>query len=185
MSRTWLAFVVALCWVGAAAAQPPVSQAPPTHPGTKLNFPQTLGGATMQGSAVNGATYSYRYIAGKVQITVQVFDAGRRVPAGANGPVVTSEFGAEMAVAEEQARGAGMSGFEKPAVPGTCSYGAVTFRCTVYSASAGNGRVYGKFMLTGYRDSYLKVIAEWTQADHATLSDADKALAAFVPALLQ
>ena len=76
MSRAWLAFL-ALCWVGAAAAQP--LAAPPTHPGTKLNFPQTLAGATMQGSAVNGATFSYRYIAGKIQITVQVFDAGRRV----------------------------------------------------------------------------------------------------------
>jgi hypothetical protein len=40
-------------------------------------------------------------------------------------------------------------------------------------------------MLTGYRDSYLKIIAEWTQADSATLADADKALAAFIPALLQ
>ena len=184
MSRAWLAFLAALCWVGAAAAQP-VSTAPPTHPGTKLNFPPTLGGATMQGSAVNGPTFSYRYIAGKIQITVQVFDAGRRVPAGSNSPVVTAEFSAEIAEAEQQARGAGMSGFEKPAVPGTCSYGAVAFRCTVYSASAGNGRVYGKFLLTGYRDSYLKIIAEWTQADSATLADADRALAAFVPALLQ
>jgi hypothetical protein len=183
MSRAWLAFLAALCWVGAAAAQH--AAAPPTHPGTKLNFPQTLAGATLQGSAVNGATFSYRYIAGKIQITVQVFDGGRRVPAGSNSPVVTSEFSAEMAEAEQQARGAGMSGFEKPAVPGTCSYGAIAFRCTVYSASAGNGRVYGKFLLTGYRDSYLKIIAEWTQADSATLADADKALAAFVPALLQ
>jgi len=187
MSRAWLAFVAAfwaaLCWVGAATAQVPI--APPTHPGTKLNFPATVGGATMQGSAVNGATYSYRYIAGKIQITVQVFDSGRRVPAGSNSPVVTAEFTAEMAEAEQMARGAGMSGFEKPAVPGTCSYGAIAFRCTVYSASAGNGRVYGKFWLTGYRDSYLKIIAEWSQADSATLADADRALAAFVPALLQ
>ena len=103
MSRAWLAFLAALCWVGAAAAQP-ASTAPLTHPGTKLNFPPTLAGATMQGSAVNGATFSYRYIAGKIQITVQVFDSGRRVPAGSNSPVVTSEFSAEMGRRRRAAR---------------------------------------------------------------------------------
>jgi hypothetical protein len=183
MSRASAFLAAFLCWVGVAAAQP--AAAPTTHPGTKLNFPPTLGGATFMASFNHGNAVSYKYLAGKVQLTVQIFDSGRRVPAGSASPAVVSEFTAEMAEAEQQARAGGLTGFEKPAAPASCSYGAVAFRCTVYSAQSGNGRVYGKFLLTGYRDSYLKIIAEWTQADGTTLGDADKALAAFVPALLQ
>src|SRR5437764_1331933 len=182
MSRAWLAFIATFCFIAAALAQ---AAAPTTHPGTKLNFPPTLGGATFMASFNHGSAVSYRYLAGKVQITVQIFDAGRRVPAGSASPVLISEFSAEMAEAEQQARAGGLSGFEKPAVPASCAYGAVAFRCTVYSAASGNGRVYGKFMLTGYRDSFLKIIAEWSQADNTTVVDADKALSAFVQALLQ
>jgi hypothetical protein len=89
-----------------------------------------------------------------------------------------------MAEAEQQARAAGLSGFEKPAAPGTCSYGAVVFRCSVYSASTGSGRIYGKLMLTGFRESFVRINVEWTQADSMTVADADKALAAFIPALM-
>ena len=183
MSRASLALLAALCWTVAAGAQP--AAAPSTHAGTKLNFPPTLGGATFMASFNHGNAVSYKYLAGKVQITVQIFDAGRRVPTGSASPAVISEFSAEMAEAEVQARAGGLTGFEKPAAPGSCSYGAIAFRCTVYSASSGNGRVYGKFLLTGYRDSFLKIIAEWTQAEHTTLADADRALGAFVPALVQ
>ena len=117
--------------------------------------------------------------------TVQIFDGGRRVPAGSASPAITNEFSAEVAEAEQQARGAGLSGFEKPAVPATCTYGAFAFRCIVYSAATGNGRVYGKLLLTGYRDNFVKIIAEWSQADSATLADADRALQPFVPAMMQ
>ncbi len=177
-----LAFLATFCFIAAALAQP---AAPNPHPSTKLNFPPTLGGATFVASFLHGNAMSYRYLAGKVQITVQIFDPGRRVPSGSSSPVVIQEFTAETAEAEQQARGAGLSGFEKPAVPATCAYGAVAFRCIVYSAASGHGRVYGKFLLTGYRDSFVKIMAEWTQADNVTLADTDKALGAFVPALMQ
>lgn len=183
MSRV-LAFLAAtLCWAGVAAAQP--AAAPTTHAGTKLNFPPTVGGATFVASFNHGNAVSYKYLSGKVQLTVQIFDGGRRVPPGSANPAVTSEFSSEMAEAEQQALASGLTRFEKPAAPGSCSYGTVTFRCTVYSAHSGNGRVYGKFLLTGYRDSFLKINAEWTQADGLTLADADKTLNAFVPALMQ
>src|SRR5262245_28205725 len=182
MFRACLAFLGTFCFIAAAMAQ---AVAPNPHPGTKLNFPPTLGGATFVASFNHGNAMSYRYAAGKVQITVQIFDSGRRVPSGSNSPALIQEFTAETADAEQQARGAGLTGFEKPAVPATCAYGAVAFRCIVYSATSGNGRVYGKFLLTGYRDSFVKIMAEWTQADGTTLADADKALGAFIPALIQ
>jgi len=182
MSRAWLAFLATFCCIAAALAQG--GAAPTTHPGTKLNFSPTLGGATFESSANQANIASYRYLAGKIQITVQVFDGGRRVAAGSSNPAVIYEFSGEMAEAEQQARAAGLSGFEKPAAPGTCSYGAVVFRCSVYSASTGSGRIYGKLMLTGFRESFVRINVEWTQADSMTVADADKALSAFIPALM-
>src|SRR5437899_3034978 len=147
MSRAGVALLATLLWASTAAAQG--GAAPTTHAGTKLNFPPTLGGATFETSTNHGNAVSYRYLAGKVQITVQIFDGGRRIPAGSTNPQVIYEFAGEMAEAEQQARASGLTGFEKPAVPATCSYGPVVFRCSVYSASSGNGRVYGKLLLTG------------------------------------
>jgi hypothetical protein len=170
MSRALAAFLATFCCIAAALAQG--GQAPASHPGTKLNFPPTLGGATLETSTNHGTALSYRYLAGKIQITVQIFDGGRRVPTGNSSPAIIYEFSAEMAEVE------------KPAVPAVCSYGAVVFRCTVYSASTGNGRIYGKLLLTGYRDNFVKIVAEWSQADNSTVADADKALAAFIPALM-
>ena len=183
MSRALMRLAMLLCSAGAAVAQP--AAAPSSHAGTKLNFPPTLGGATFMASFNHGNAVSYKYLSGKVQLTVQIFDGGRRVPPGSGNPTVTSEFSSEMAEAEQQALAGGLTRFEKPAAPGACTYGTLTFRCTVYSAHSGNGRVYGKFLLTGYRDNFVKIIAEWTQADGLTLADADKALNAFVPALMQ
>jgi hypothetical protein len=182
MSRAWAAFLATFCCIVAALAQG--GTAPATHPGTKLTFPPTLGGATFTTSINHGNAVSYRYLAGKIQITVQIFDGGRRVAAGSSNPAVIYEFAGEVADAEQQARTSGLTAFEKPAVPATCSYGAVVFRCTVYSASTGNGRVYGKLLLTGFRDNFVKIIAEWSHAEGSTVADADKALNAFVPALM-
>ena len=50
--------------------------------------------------------------------------------------------------------------------------------------STGNGRIYGKLLLTGYHDNFVKIVAEWNQADNSTVADADKALSAFIPALM-
>jgi hypothetical protein len=182
MSKAWAALLATFCCITTALAQG--GTAPPTHAATKLNFPPTLGGATLETSSTQGNAVSYRYLAGKIQITVQIFDGGRRVPPGSSSPAVTYEFSSEMAEAEQQAHGSGLSRFEKPAAPTTCNYAAVVFRCTVYSAHTGNGRIYGKLLLTGFRDNFLKILAEWSQADNMTLADADKALGAFVPALL-
>ncbi len=187
MSRALATFLATFCCIAAALGQGGAAgsgSAPPTHPGTKLNFPPTLGGATFETSTNHGTAVSYRYLAGKIQITVQIFDGGRRVPAGSSSPAVVYEFSGEMAEAEQQARGSGLGGFEKPAAPATCSYGAVVFRCTVYSASSAQGRMYGKLLLTGYHDNFVKIVAEWNQADNSTVADADKALSAFIPALM-
>src|SRR5258707_5450508 len=145
MSRALAAFFATFCCIATALAQGGAAggTAPPTHPGTKLNFPPTLGGATFETSANHGTAVSYRYLSGKIQITVQIFDGGRRVPPGSSNPAVVYEFSGEMAEAEQQARGSGLTGFEKPAAPATCSYGAVVFRRTVYSASSAQGRMDG------------------------------------------
>ena len=60
MSRALAAFLATFCCIAAALAQG--GQAPPTHPGTKLNFPPTLGGATFETSTNHGTAVSLSLI---------------------------------------------------------------------------------------------------------------------------
>jgi hypothetical protein len=122
----------------------------------------------------------------KMVITVQVFDGGRRVPAGSDNPTVIGEFANETRSVEEQIKGSGYVNFQKPAVPSSCSYGAVAFRCITYSAmSQANMRVYSKLLLTGYQLHFIKIRIDWGQSAglQQTSADADAALQAFIPAL--
>jgi hypothetical protein len=171
------------------------STTPSVHAGTKLNFAATVGGATFERS-VNyaappanspelGTSYFYS-TPKKMVITVQVFDGGRRVPAGSDNPTVIGEFANETRSVEEQIKGSGYVNFQKPAVPSSCSYGAVTFRCITYSAvSQANMRVYSKLLLTGYQLHFIKIRIDWGQSAglQQTSADADAALQAFIPAL--
>jgi hypothetical protein len=180
--------------VGTAWAQTQ-STTPSVHAGTKLNFAATVGGATFERSVNYGAPpannpdlgTSYFYSTPKkMVITVQVFDGGRRAPAGSDNPTVIGEFANETRSAEEQIKGSGYTNFQKPAVPSSCTYGAVTFRCITYSAvSQANMRVYSKLLLTGYQLHFIKIRIDWGQSGalQQTSADADAALQAFIPAL--
>ena len=154
-----------------------------------------MGGATFERS-VNyaappanspelGTSYFYS-TPKKMVITVQVFDGGRRVPAGSDNPTVIGEFANETRSVEEQIKGSGYVHFQKPAVPSSCSYGAVTFRCITYSAmSQANMRVYSKLLLTGYQRALHQDPHRLGSEPglQQTSADADAALQAFVPAL--
>jgi hypothetical protein len=193
---TWAACgPVALPVVRSAAwAQQPAGgpgPAPSVHPGTKLNFPPTLGGAKLEQSTYSpavpdsrDASYTWVYSVGRMQIYVDVFDAGRRVPTGTSSPLIASQFNASMGDSERQLKAGGFARFERQTVASTCTYGSVSFRCIVYSAVNGTSRIYSKMLLTGYRDSFVKIAVNWSQANGQTLADADKALNEFVPALL-
>jgi len=108
MSRTAKAVIAAMLLAGAipvAALAQTQSSTPTTNAGTRLNFPASLGGATFERS-VNyaappannpGQGMSYTYSTPKrLTINVQVYDLGRRVPAGSDNPTVTSQFNAEL-----------------------------------------------------------------------------------------
>ena len=164
MSRALAILAAAvLAWARRRPSAQTQSTAPTTHAGTKLNFPATLGGAQLERSVNYAAPpanrpdlgYSYYYSTPKkMVIAVQVFDGGRRVPPGSDNPTVIGEFTNELASTEEQIRSSGYTHFERPSVPSTCTYGAVTFRCITYSAlTQANTRVYSKLLLTGYRDA--------------------------------
>jgi hypothetical protein len=185
MSR--LLAVVAAIWMvaGTAWAQAP-DPAPTTHPGTKLSFPPTVGGATFEESSQASAKgpASYAYVANKMQIYVYIFDGGRRVPSGSESPAVMTQFTNEVDQAEQQIKAAGYTRYQRPAVPSSCVYGPLTFRCIVYSARAPEGRRSSKLLLTGYRDYFLKIRIDWFQGSGRTEADADKALQSFIPALV-
>jgi hypothetical protein len=193
MSRILAVFLAALVSTGTAAAQTQ-STSPSAHAGTKLAFPATVGGAQFERS-VNyaappgnrpdqGITYFYS-TPKKMTIAVHVYDGGRRVPPGSGTPLVVDEFMGELAESEQQVKFGGYTRFERPSVPSTCTYGSVSFRCITYSAmNQANARLYTKMMLTGFRDHFISIRIDWSQARQQTASDADAALQAFVPALL-
>jgi hypothetical protein len=132
-----------------------------------------------------GSTYQYLAPNG-MDVTVDVYDGGRRVPNGSSHPTIINQFNDELNVISRQAADAGLKGFEKPAVPSACTYGPYTLRCITFSAQGTSvtGRVYGKFLLIGYREHFVKIIVRWSQTSGQTQADADKVLTAFVPALL-
>ena len=180
MSRILAPLTALFVMTGAALAQ---GQAPAVEPGTKLSFGPSVGGATLSHSSGS----SYQYIAANgMEITVAVFDGGKRVPNGSSHPTIINQFNDELAAIQQQAQAVGLTNFEKPAVPSACTYGPYTLRCIVFSA-AGNtltGRIYGKFLLIGYREHFVKIIIRWTQSGGQNAGEADKVLNAFVPALL-
>jgi len=194
MSRILAISLAALVSAGTAAAQTQ-STAPTTHAGTKLAFPATVGGAQFERS-VNyaappnnrpdqGITYFYS-TPKKMVIAVHVYDGGRRVPPGSANPLVVDEFMGELSSSEQQVKYGGYTRFERPSVPSTCTYGSVSFRCITYSAmNQSNARLYTRMMLTGFRDHFIAIRIDWSQARQQTANDADAALQAFVPALLR
>ena len=193
MSRLLIALLTAMTLAGTAVAQTQ-SSTPGAHAGTKLAFPASVGGATLERS-VNyagppgnrpdqGIAYFYS-TPKKMVIAVHVYDGGRRIPPGNNNPAVVDEFMGALSSSEQQVRHGGYTNFERPAVPSTCTYGSVTLRCITYSAvNQSNSRLYTKMMLTGFRDHFISIRIDWSQARQQTASDADAALQAFVPALL-
>jgi hypothetical protein len=193
MSRLLIVFFTAIAWAGAAVGQTQ-STAPSAHAGTKLSFPASLGGAQLERSVnyagppsnrpEQGITYFYS-TPKKMVIAVHVYDGGRRVPPGSANPLVVDEFMGELSSSEQQVKHGGYTHFERPSVPSTCTYGSVTFRCITYSAvNQSNARLYTKMMLTGFRDHFISIRIDWSQARQQTATDADAALQAFVPALL-
>ncbi|MBS0526169.1 MAG: hypothetical protein JSS04_21250 [Proteobacteria bacterium] len=180
MSRLAALLLAALLVTGPAVGQ---TAAPGVDPGTRIAFPPSIAGTTLTRS--NGSTYEYTAPNG-IGITVDVYDNGRRVPNGSSHPTIINQFTEELANTRQQAESAGMRNFEKPSVPSACTYGPWNLRCINFSASGGSatGRIYGKLMLIGYRDHFVKIIAHWSQTGGQTNADADKLLTAFVPALL-
>jgi hypothetical protein len=191
---TAVTLLTVMAWTGVAAAQTQ-STAPGAHAGTKLAFPASVGGAQLERSVnyaaapnnrpEQGITYFYS-TPKKMVIAVHVYDGGRRIPPGSNNPTVVDEFMGELSSSEQQVRHGGYTHFERPSVPSTCTYGSLAFRCITYSAvNQANARLYTKMLLTGFRDYFISIRIDWSQARQQTSADADAALQAFVPALLR
>jgi hypothetical protein len=105
-------------------------------------------------------------------------------PAAAIRPSSTNSWASS--TSELQIRHGGYTNFERPSVPSTCAYGSVSFRCITYSAvNQARARQYTKMMLTGFRDHFVSIRIDWSQARQQTAADAEAALQAFVPALLR
>ncbi|SJZ95770.1 hypothetical protein SAMN02745126_03048 [Enhydrobacter aerosaccus] len=185
MSRFLVIAAALMALAGPAAAQPAATAAPATHAGTRLSFPQTVGGAVLEQSQNQGNVATYMYGLNKLQIYVSVFDGGRRIPTGSDSPQLMTQFTDEVNQAQMDLKTAGYIQFERPSVPSSCSYGNLTFRCIVYSVNSTGGRLFSKLLMTGYHDYFLKIRIDWAQTYGHSQADADKALQAFVPALVR
>jgi len=174
-----------LACAGPIHAQTASNPAPSVHSGTKLSFPPSLGGATLEQSLNEGGSAAYLYSINKMQIFVHVADFGRRVPSGSDSPALMNQFTNELNDAAAKLKAAGFGQIERPAVPSSCAYGSVTFRCIVYSVNSTGGRLFSKLMITGYHDSFVKIRIDWSAANGSTQTDADAALQSFVPALMR
>src|ERR1700744_728802 len=99
MSRTAILAVALFAIAGAAAAQiPGAGPAPSFHAESKLSFPPTLGGATLdQSASYGGGSVEYHYSAKGLQIVVMVYNGGRRVPIGSDTPALLDQFTSEVA----------------------------------------------------------------------------------------
>ena len=177
-----IAAAILMALAGPVLAQASANPAPAVDPGTKLSFPPSLGGATLEQSLSEDGSVGYMYGVNKMQIYVYI-EGSRRVPAGSDTPILMTRFTAELNEVEAKLKSAGYTRFERPTVPSSCSYGSVTFRCIVYSVPSTGGRLFSKLLLTGYHDHFLKIRIDWTSGT-ATQADADRALQSFVPALV-
>jgi hypothetical protein len=178
-----------------AHAQSNATAASPTvDPATKLAFGANVGGATLE-KTVNHAGppanrpdlgTSYYYSTPKhMVISVQVFNAGKRVPSGSASPVITDQFASELDAVAQEIKSSAYTSFQRPSVPSSCTYGSFTFRCVTYSAQTpSNTRLYSKLLLTGYQGNFVKVHVDWGQAMQHTAADADAALQTFLAALM-
>jgi len=189
MSRLRAIVAAALACAGlaltsSAGAQTGAAPAHTVHAGTRLNFPPSLGGAIYEQGQNQGTTATYMYAANKMQIYVYVFNDDRRIPPGSETPALMAEFASDLDQTAAQLKTAGYGQIERPAVPSTCTYGTITFRCIAYSVSSTGGRLYSKMLMTGYHDYFLKIRIDWAQATGQSQADADKALESFIPALV-
>lgn len=186
---TTAVFLTLLLPAVASAQILPGGTAPSQHPGTRLNFPPTVAGAQLDRSYTTpvgrDVQYVYQYVINKLQLTVFVFDGGRRVPAGIDSPVVTQQFAAEIDASEKAMKADGFTNFERPAVPSACTYGSISFRCITYSALAQRDRLFSKLLLTGYNGFFVKIRVDWSQGSGQTGADAERELQVFVPALVR
>lgn len=184
-----LAIVVALSLALASGALAQRTPVPTTHPRTQLNFSPTLGGAEFDSASSypvgRDTVYSYRYSVNRMLISVDVYDGGRRVASGSDNPTVQSQFAEVLQETDRALKTSGYGHASRPSVSSVCTYGSLSFRCIIYSATAPSGRLFSKVLLTGYRDHFLKIKIDWSQGNNQTVADADKALQAFIAALIR
>ncbi len=183
-----MAVLLAVLFPALACAQSSPGAAPPGHPGTKLNFPSSIAGATLERSYTTpigrDVEYVYQYTVNKLGISVFLFPGSRYVLPGSENPMVTTQFTSELDAAQRALKRDDFTDFERPAAPSSCTYGSIVFRCIVYSAVAQRDRVFSKLLLTGYNGHFLKIRADWSQGSGQTVGDAEKELRSFIPALL-
>ena len=174
--------------VGGAGAQnqpqpspPQRVPAPDRHAATGLNFPAQIAGATKYGSTDFAKTagkpelgYGWNYRIGDQLIaTVYVYDLSiRSIPDGPSSPVVQQQFQTSLQEIYQLAKYNRYEDIKTAKGPTDCTIGRVVFRCITLSAvrSIDKKPVYSALMLTGYRNSFLKLRLDWPEGSATSQS---------------
>jgi hypothetical protein len=66
--------------------------------------------------------------------------------------------------------------------PGSCTVGAMVFRCVTFTAVLSKDKrpVFTRLFVTGYRDYFLKIRQDWPQSSPAAAREVDAVIKAFV-----
>lgn len=169
------AILLGAAGVAAQTAPPPAIAAPGSHAATGLSFPPQIANARKVHSLDFGKThsrpelgYGWSYeLDSRLLASVYVYDGGQKtIPSGPENPPVFDQFDQAYKAIYQVAQDAGRYEKLKPIMgPAFCPVGHVVFRCVTFSAVDKTDKqpVYTTLLLTGYRNHFLKVRADWRE----------------------
>jgi hypothetical protein len=171
------------------APQPPPVPAPERHAPTSLAFPPHIDQAEKYASTDYAKTmnrpdlgYAWNYrVPGLTVATIYLYSLGNAsIPSGDDNPLVLAQFRQAYSDIQVMAKSNRYDELKLMKEPADCRVASVVFRCLTLAAirSADKVRVATALMVTGYRNSFLKLRIDW----QAGVPAAEAAVGGFVNA---
>lgn len=171
------------------APQPPPVPAPEHHAPTSLAFPPHIGQAEKYASIDYARTmnrpdlgYAWNYrVPGLMVATIYLYNLGNAsIPSGHDNPLVLAQFQQADNDIQAMAKSNRYDELKVTKEPADCRVANIVFRCLTLAAirSTDRLRVSTALMVTGYRNSFLKLRIDW----QAGVSAAEAAVGGFVNA---
>ena len=100
-----------------------------------------------------------------MEITVDVYGGGRRVPNGSSNPTIINQFNDELGRHQPASGRGGLSGSRSRGAVGLhLRRSDLPLHHLQRLSGTATGRVYSKLLLTGYREHFVKILIDWSQS---------------------